>query len=95
MVTLRTFLGYNDKCMDLKNTALGETSYCVYAMEMNITTSYNPSESQDEVCYSSDCLVPKLLVCPVTLRLAGPYTGGVRGGSDEPPISQQHLLFLV
>ena len=53
-----TFLGYYDECIDLKKTAVGETSYCVYAMEMNITTVYNPSDSQDEVCYSSDCLVP-------------------------------------
>ena len=53
-----TFLGYYDECKDLKNTAVGETSYCVYGMEMNITTSYNPSDSQDEVCYSSNCSVP-------------------------------------
>ena len=52
------FLGYYDECMDLKNTPVGKTSYCIYAVQMNITTLYNPSESQDEVCYSSDCPVP-------------------------------------
>ena len=41
-----TFLGYYDECMDLKN----KKQAVVY-------TSYNPSESQDEVCYSSDCPV--------------------------------------
>jgi len=53
-----TFLGYYDECMDLKNTPVGETNYCIYTMQMNITTFYDPSESQDEVCYSSDCPVP-------------------------------------
>ncbi|XP_065910530.1 nose resistant to fluoxetine protein 6-like [Dysidea avara] len=53
-----TFLGYYDECMDLKNTPVGETNYCIYTMQMNITTFYNPSEYQDEVCYSSDCPVP-------------------------------------
>ncbi|XP_065897444.1 nose resistant to fluoxetine protein 6-like isoform X2 [Dysidea avara] len=53
-----TFLGYYDECMDLKNTPVGETNYCIYTMQMNITTFYNPSEYQDEVCYSSECPVP-------------------------------------
>ena len=53
-----TFLGYYDECMDLKNTPVGETNYCIYTMQMNITTFYNPSEYQDEVCYSSDCPAP-------------------------------------
>ncbi|XP_065897349.1 nose resistant to fluoxetine protein 6-like [Dysidea avara] len=53
-----TFLGYYDECMDLKNTPVGETNYCIYTMQMNITTFYNPSEYQDEVCYSSDCPIP-------------------------------------
>ncbi|XP_065897368.1 nose resistant to fluoxetine protein 6-like [Dysidea avara] len=53
-----TFLGYYDECMDLKNTPVGETNYCIYTMQMNITTFYIPSEYQDEVCYSSDCPVP-------------------------------------
>ncbi|XP_065895284.1 nose resistant to fluoxetine protein 6-like [Dysidea avara] len=53
-----TFLGYYDECVDLKNTPVGETNYCIYTMQMNITAFYNPSEYQDEVCYSSDCPVP-------------------------------------
>ena len=53
-----TFLGYYEECMDLKNTPVGETNYCIYTMQMNITTFYNPSEYQDEVCYSSECPVP-------------------------------------
>ena len=52
------FLGYYDECMDLKNTPVGKTKYCVYTMQMDVTTFYNPSEAQDEVCYSSDCRVP-------------------------------------
>jgi len=52
------FLGYYDECMDLKNTPVGETNYCIYTMQMNITAFYSPSESQDEVCHSLDCPVP-------------------------------------
>ena len=50
------FLGYYDECMDLKKTVVGETNYCIYTMQMNISVFYDPSESQ--VCYSSDCPVP-------------------------------------
>ena len=31
-----TFLGYYDGCMDLKNTPVGETNYCIYTMQLNI-----------------------------------------------------------
>ena len=27
--------------------------------------------------------------------IAGPYTGGVRGGSDEPPFFGQHILDII
>ena len=27
------FLGYYDECIDLKNTLVGKTKYCIYAIE--------------------------------------------------------------
>ncbi|XP_065918372.1 nose resistant to fluoxetine protein 6-like isoform X1 [Dysidea avara] len=49
------FLGYYDECIDLKNTAVGETKYCIYAMEMNSTTLL---DSKDDICHSEDCPKP-------------------------------------
>ena len=34
-----TFLGYYDECVGLKNTALGETKYCIYSMNMETNIS--------------------------------------------------------
>ena len=53
------FLGYYDECMDLKNTAVGETSYCMYEMKMSFIATHNASRPvEDEVCYSSNCSQP-------------------------------------
>ena len=53
------FLGYYDECMDLKNTAVGETSYCIYEMKMSFIAAHNTSRPvEDEVCYSSNCSQP-------------------------------------
>jgi len=32
------FIGYYDECMDLKNTPVGETNYCIYAMQLHFMT---------------------------------------------------------
>ena len=52
------FLGYYDECMDLKNTAVGKTSYCIYGMKMSFSAAHNTSGFEDEVCYSSNCSQP-------------------------------------
>ena len=51
-----TFLGYYDECTDLKNTALGDTKFCIYSMnmEINISLTNSPYLSND-VCTSSEC----------------------------------------
>ena len=51
-----TFLGYYDECIDLKNTALGDTKYCIYSMNMetNISLTNSPYLSNN-VCTSSEC----------------------------------------
>ena len=54
-----TFLGYYDECIDLKNTALGETKYCIYSMKMetDISLSHVASPSK-QICPSSKCSTP-------------------------------------
>ena len=49
-----TFLGYYDECIDLKNTAVGETKYCIYSMNMETILTDTTYPSRD-VCLSSDC----------------------------------------
>ena len=51
-----TFLGYYDECINLKNTVLGETRYCIYSMNMetNISLTNSPCPSKD-VCTSFEC----------------------------------------
>ena len=51
-----TFLGYYDECIDLKNTVLGETKYCIYSMIMETNTSLNDTaDSLKGVCISPEC----------------------------------------
>ena len=51
-----TFLGYYDECIDLKNTELGETKYCIYPMIMETNTSLiNAADSLKGVCISPEC----------------------------------------
>ena len=52
-----TFLGYYDECIDLKNTAVGETKYCIYSMNMKTILTDTTYPSKD-VCLSSDCPTP-------------------------------------
>ena len=33
-----SYLGYYDECINLKGTDYGETDYCIYVMQMNIST---------------------------------------------------------
>ena len=51
-----TFLGYYDECIDLKNTALGKTMYCIYSviMESNILLN-NTADSSKDTCSSNEC----------------------------------------
>ena len=50
-----TFLGYYDECINLKNTDLGDMKYCIYPMIMDTNIMQRPSESEDDVCHSSNC----------------------------------------
>ena len=50
-----TFLGYYDECINLKNTALGNMKYCIYPMIMDNNINHSPSDSDDDVCHSSNC----------------------------------------
>ena len=51
-----TFLGYYDECIDLKNTALGETKYCIYSMIMESNTLLtNAADSSKDICSSNEC----------------------------------------
>ena len=50
------FLGYYDECIDLKNTAMGETKYCIYSMIMETNTSL--TNAAEGVCISSECSAP-------------------------------------
>ena len=53
-----TFLGYYDECIDLKNTELGETKYCIYSMIMETNTSLiDAVDSLKDVCISPECPV--------------------------------------
>ena len=52
-----TFLGYYDECIDLKNTAVGETKYCIYSMNMETILTDTIDHSKD-VCSSSECPTP-------------------------------------
>ena len=52
-----TFLGYYDECIDLKNTAVGETKYCIYSMNME-TILTDTSDPSKDVCSSSECPTP-------------------------------------
>ena len=53
-----TFLGYYDECINLKNTDLGDMKYCIYPMIMDTNIMQRPSESEDDVCHSSNCPMP-------------------------------------
>ena len=52
-----TFLGYYDECIDLKNTAMGETKYCIYSMNVEtiLTDTTDPSK---DIYSSSECPTP-------------------------------------
>ena len=51
-----TFLGYYDECIDLRNTALKETKYCIYSMIMETDFSLSDTtDSTKHVCSSSEC----------------------------------------
>jgi len=50
-----SYLGYYDECINLKDTDFGETDYCIYAMQMNISTLLKPILIQVGVCFPSSC----------------------------------------
>ena len=50
-----SYLGYYDECIDLKDTEFGETDYCVYAMQMSISTVPSPVGIKVGVCFPSAC----------------------------------------
>ena len=53
-----TFLGYFDECINLKNTALGRTMYCIYSMTMETNNLSSNSASSKGVCPSAGCSAP-------------------------------------
>jgi len=50
-----SYLGYYDECINLKDTEFGETDYCVYPMQMNISTIPTPIAIQVGICFPSGC----------------------------------------
>ena len=67
-----TFLGYYDECIDLKNTAVGETKYCIYAMNMDtfLTDIIDPSK---DVCSSSECPTPLNMSSAIDIKVGVCY----------------------
>ncbi|XP_065917929.1 nose resistant to fluoxetine protein 6-like [Dysidea avara] len=50
------FLGNYDECRNLKDTTVGETKYCIYAVHMKTNSLLKPANLEDDVCLSSDCM---------------------------------------
>jgi len=50
-----SYLGYYDECVNLKDTDFGETDYCIYGMQMNISIVPTPVPIQVGVCFPSAC----------------------------------------
>ena len=67
-----TFLGYYDECIDLKNTAVGETKYCIYSMNMDtfLTDTTDPSK---DVCSSSECPTPLNMSSAIDIKVGVCY----------------------
>ena len=67
------FLGYYDECINLKNTAVGDTKFCIYAVKMNVNHLHTPSSQQDEVCLTSDCSTVKNTTNSVDIKIGVCY----------------------
>ena len=67
-----TFLGYYDECIDLKNTAVGETKYCIYSMNMDtiLTDTTDPSK---DACSSSECPTPLNMSSAIDIKVGVCY----------------------
>ena len=63
-----TFLGYYDECIDLKNTAVGETKYCIYSMSMD-TFLTDKSDRSKDFCSSSECPTPLNMSSAVDIKV--------------------------
>jgi len=50
------FLGYYDECINLKDTVIGKTKYCIYTVEVKLNSSLKPAIVEENVCPSSDCM---------------------------------------
>ena len=66
-----TFLGYYDECIDLKNTAMGETKYCIYSMIMEINASL--TNAAEGVCISSECSAPVNKLSVINIKVGVCY----------------------
>jgi len=50
------FLGYYDECINLKDTAIGKTKYCIYTVEVKLNSSLKPANLKEDACLSLDCM---------------------------------------
>ena len=78
-----SYLGYYDECINLKDTDFGETDYCIYAMQMNISTIQAPIPIQVGVCYPSACssqefarILSEMDITSVITVIGNPFSTG-------------------
>ena len=50
------FLGYYDECINLKDTAIGKTKYCIYTVQVKLNSSLKPFNLEEDACLSLDCM---------------------------------------
>ena len=78
-----SYLGYYDECINLKDTDFGETDYCIYAMQMNISTIQTPIPIQVGVCFPSACssqefarILSEMDITSVITVIGNPFSTG-------------------
>ncbi|XP_065885946.1 nose resistant to fluoxetine protein 6-like [Dysidea avara] len=78
-----SYLGYYDECINLKDTDFGETDYCIYAMQMNLSTIQAPIPIQVGVCYPSACssqefarILSEMDITSVITVIGNPFSTG-------------------
>ena len=84
------FLGYYDECIDLKYTAVGETKYCIYAMEMNSTFMH---DFKDKVCQAEDCPKPLNANASTTIEIGVCYPSACTPNEFAIVLSNMDISF--
>jgi len=83
------FLGYYDECINLKNTAIGDTKFCTYAMKMDVHHLFVPASQQDKVCLSSDCPTGKNTTNSIDIKIGVCYPSAC--SANEFGITLSHM----